>query len=62
MGDGERLAHLAPELPRASPARATGCIDERPALVVAHADRDDTIRIITARPATPAERKIYEEG
>lgn len=31
-------------------------------LVVAHADRDDTIRIITARPATPAERKIYEEG
>ena len=31
-------------------------------LVVAHADRDDTIRIISARPATPGERKIYEEG
>ena len=31
-------------------------------LVVAHGDRDDTIRIISARPATPAERKIYEEG
>ena len=30
-------------------------------LVVAHADRDDTIRIISARPATPGERKIYEE-
>jgi uncharacterized DUF497 family protein len=31
-------------------------------LVVAHTERDDTIRIISARPATPAERKIYEEG
>ena len=31
-------------------------------LVVAHADRDDTIRIITARVATRAERKSYEEG
>ena len=31
-------------------------------LVVAHVDQDDTIRIISARSATPAERKIYEEG
>ena len=31
-------------------------------LVVAHAERGDTIRIISARPATPGERKIYEEG
>jgi uncharacterized protein len=30
-------------------------------LVVAHADRNDTIRIISARPATPGERTIYEE-
>ena len=30
-------------------------------LVVVHADRDDTIRIISARPATSAERKLYEE-
>ena len=30
-------------------------------LVVAHSDRDDTIRIISARPATPGERTIYEE-
>jgi len=29
-------------------------------LVVAHAERDDVIRIITARPATRAERKLYE--
>lgn len=31
-------------------------------LVVGHAERGDTIRIISARPATPGERKIYEEG
>jgi uncharacterized protein len=31
-------------------------------LVVAHADRQDAIRIISARPATVPERRIYEEG
>lgn len=31
-------------------------------LVVAHTERDDAIRIITAREATRAEREIYEEG
>ena len=31
-------------------------------LAVAHTDRDDTIRIISARPVTPGERTIYEEG
>ena len=31
-------------------------------LLVAHTERGDTIRIISARPTTPAERKIYEEG
>ena len=31
-------------------------------LVVAHVCRDDVIRIISARPATRAERKLYEEG
>ena len=31
-------------------------------LVVAHADLDDALRIITARHATRAERKLYEEG
>jgi len=31
-------------------------------LVVAHSDRDDTIRIISARPVTPSERRIYEKG
>jgi uncharacterized DUF497 family protein len=31
-------------------------------LVVAHTDRDDAIRIISARAATPPERRIYEES
>ena len=31
-------------------------------LAIAQTDRDDTIRIVSARPATPSERKIYEEG
>jgi uncharacterized protein len=30
-------------------------------LVVAHAERNEAIRIISARPATPRERKFYEE-
>jgi hypothetical protein len=31
-------------------------------LAIAHTDRGDTIRIISARRMTPAERKLYEEG
>jgi uncharacterized DUF497 family protein len=31
-------------------------------LVVAHAERNDAIRIISARPATRAERNVYEKG
>jgi hypothetical protein len=31
-------------------------------LVVAHADRRAAVRIISARPATPRERRFYEEG
>ena len=30
-------------------------------LVVAHADRGDMIRVISARPATRRERRFYEE-
>lgn len=32
------------------------------ALVVAHTDRDDAVRIISARNMTPAERRAYEQG
>jgi uncharacterized protein len=31
-------------------------------LVVVHVERGDTIRIISARPATRRERRTYEEG
>jgi hypothetical protein len=31
-------------------------------LVVSHTSREDGIRIISARPSTRQERKIYEEG
>lgn len=31
-------------------------------LVVAHTERDDTIRIISARRATRREREFYEQG
>ena len=30
-------------------------------LVVSHTDEQDTVRIISARPCTPAERKLYEK-
>ena len=31
-------------------------------LVVAHADRGEAVRLISARPATPSERRFYEQG
>ena len=31
-------------------------------LVVAHTERDEAIRLISARPATRSERRAYEEG
>jgi uncharacterized DUF497 family protein len=31
-------------------------------LVVAHTERDEAIRLISARPATRRERRAYEEG
>ena len=31
-------------------------------LVVAHMDRRAAVRMISARPATPRERRFYEEG
>ena len=39
-----------------------GLSSSRRLLVVAHAEEDDAIRIISARKATRAERKLYEEG
>jgi uncharacterized protein len=38
-----------------------GFSTEQRALVVAHTSRGDTIRIISARPMTPRERREYEQ-
>lgn len=38
----------------------TGFSVEQRQLVVVHTDRNDKIRIISARPATPDERRKYE--
>lgn len=35
---------------------------QRQLLVVSYTEREDTIRIISARPATRSERKAYEES
>ncbi len=35
---------------------------ERRLIVVSHTDRDERVRIITAREATRAERRDYEDG
>jgi hypothetical protein len=39
-----------------------GETQDKKLVVVAHTDRNDTIRIISARPATGRERKEYEKG
>lgn len=39
-----------------------GLSEQGKLLVVAHADRGDNIRIISARDTTHSERKLYEEG
>lgn len=39
-----------------------GVSDRNRLLIVSHADRDNRIRIISARRATRAERRLYESG
>ena len=39
----------------------TGFSDKRRQLVVVHTDRNDKIRIISARLATPGEKRKYEQ-
>ena len=38
----------------------TGMSAQQRLLILAHADRDDRVRIISARPVTGAERRTYE--
>jgi uncharacterized DUF497 family protein len=40
----------------------TGLSNRHRHLVVAYTEQDDVVRIISARAATPRERKKYEEG
>lgn len=39
-----------------------GCSIVSRLLLVVHCDREQTIRIISARPATPSEKRSYEQG
>lgn len=39
-----------------------GTSDQGRLLIVAHAEQNDTLRIISARPTTARERKLYESG
>jgi uncharacterized protein len=39
-----------------------GISDRKRILVVAHTEKGENIRIISARTATPHERRFYEEG
>ena len=39
-----------------------GASTQRRVLVVAHTERNDTVRIISARRATRREREFYEQG
>ena len=40
----------------------TGLSDRGRVVIVWHTNRGDAVRIIGARPATPAERRVYESG
>ncbi len=40
----------------------TGLSQQQNHLVIVHTERAEKIRIISARPATPSERKKYESG
>lgn len=38
-----------------------GCSTSNRLLIVAHTDRDDLVRLISARQTTPRERRLYED-
>ena len=63
---GDRLSSTKEDRRHSSPGEqrliTIGQSDKRRTLVVVHAERGDTIRIISARVATTHEREAYEEG
>jgi uncharacterized DUF497 family protein len=59
----EQAGDPTPEHSTAEPRFITiGMTSAQRLLVVAHTDRAERVRIISARPATRAETKKYEEG
>ncbi len=39
----------------------TGYSTRQRIIIVVHTDRDDSVRLISAREVTPAERRVYEQ-
>jgi uncharacterized protein len=62
----DTLSTTYPDVDHSSPAElrfvTVGMSEQNRILVVAHVERGDAIRIISARQATRRERKFYEEG
>lgn len=62
FGDPLAVTHFDPDHSETEQRYITYGMTEKGRLVmVSHTDRDETIRIISARPMTEAERKLYEE-
>lgn len=63
FGDPLALTVLDPDHSREENRHITfGYSQERRLLVVAHTDREERTRIISARKVTSSERRIYEES
>jgi uncharacterized DUF497 family protein len=63
LSDSMALTGIDPDHSISEYRYITFGVSERSRLiVVAHTEEGDTFRIISARPASKGERKIYEEG
>ena len=63
FGDPLALTFLDPDHSQSEQRFITvGMSDAKRVLLVAHTDRNDTVRIISARMTTSRERKYYEES
>ncbi|HEX7342976.1 MAG TPA: BrnT family toxin [bacterium] len=63
FGDPLAITYSDPDHSRREDRYVTfGLSDQNRLLVVAHTFRTDRVRLISARPMTAKERRIYEEG
>ena len=61
FGDRSALSWEDPEHSQGEYRSFTlGYTERRRLVILSHTERDDRIRIISARPASPAERHLYE--